>query len=99
MDVLGAGQDGRDGGVVRGAPVHGVGAAQRRPSAGVVVVWRAGPLPTSRHRNLSVERTGYRPAPLTEVLSNAARASARVVPEPVPTATIEQSQTSELGDD
>ncbi len=44
VDVLGARQDGRDGGVVRGVPVHGVGAAPRRPSAGVVVVWRAGPL-------------------------------------------------------
>ena len=44
VEVLGARQEGRDGGVVRGVPVHGAGAAPRRPSAGVVVVGRAGPL-------------------------------------------------------
>ena len=44
VEVVRGRQDGRDVGVVRGVPVHGVGAAPRRPSAGVVVVGRAGPL-------------------------------------------------------
>ena len=43
VDVVRGRQDGRDVGIVRGVPVHGVGAAARRPSAGVVVVGRAGP--------------------------------------------------------
>ena len=42
VDVVGGRQDGRDGGLVRGVPVHGVGAAPRRPPAGVVVVRRIG---------------------------------------------------------
>ena len=44
VDVVRGRQDGRDVGIVRGVPVHGVGAAPGRPSAGVVVVGRAGPL-------------------------------------------------------
>ena len=42
VDVVGGRQAGRDGGLVRGVPVHGVGAAPRRPPAGVVVVRRIG---------------------------------------------------------
>ena len=36
MDVVRGRQDGCDDGVVRGVPVHGIGGAPRRPSAGVI---------------------------------------------------------------
>ena len=45
VDVVRGRQDGRDGGVVRGVAVHGVGGAARRRSAGVIVVRQAGRLP------------------------------------------------------